>query len=252
MKLNCLEKGYYFDNIVFQLNWKNPEIWDRMGKFMAIFDEILEFKELSGEEGLKLYFHFKRYPEIIGTIQRSRLWFQMKKLDANYNLELFKDQTLNVITKTIENCPPLYIGSFGIRIATILDSKQITHLQKKFFKLVPFEFSSKAGDLFNLKLQWTYKSNNYRNKFKASQNVLVFYGEKTSKIERPELPDDGVILDVDTIIYFERTDQYDKVRSWLKENISDVIGKYDAIASELVALISSVLYFIFDLLKKIL
>lgn len=233
MKLECLEKGYYFDNIVFQLNWRNPEIWDRMGKFMAIFDDTLKFKELTSEEGLKLIFQFKKYEEIIGSIQLSRLWFQTKKMDANYNLELFKDQTLKVITEVVKECPPLYVNSFGIRIATILDPKQVDSLQKEFFKLVPFEFNSKVGNLFNLKLRWTYKNNNYKNKFKISQDIHVFYGEKPSKDMRDDLPDEGLVLDVDTILYFEKNTQYDKLKTWLKEYISDVISKYDKIASEL-------------------
>jgi len=233
MKLKCLEKGFFFDNIVIQFNWRNPEVWDRMGKFMAVFDDTLEFRELSPEEGFKLLFSFKRYPEIIGSIQLSRLWFQMKILDSNYTLNLFCDQAFKVITTAFEEIRPLRVNSLGIRIATILDKEKHNGLPKSFLNLMPFDFKAKVGELHNARLAWFYKDSNYKKYFELSQHIQVFYGEKPSGLKREDLPNEGMILDVDSIVGFKDEDQNPRMNLLKSKIIVDIASKYDKIADEL-------------------
>jgi len=237
VELNCLKQGFSFDNIVFQLNWRNPEVWDRMGKFMAVFDDSLEFTKLSEEEGLKLLFEFKRYSKIVGSIQRSRLWFQMKTIDSNYTLALFRDQTFKVITKTLAEIPPLNLKSFGIRIATILSTEEKKHFEERFLGFAPFHFENKVGNLHNLYLQWVYKNDDYEKYFKFSQYIRIFQGRKTPAINREDLPDKGIVLDIDSIVTFkENNDNTQILKSSFKNHIiPEIIKKYDEIALELLS-----------------
>ncbi|AJW76957.1 hypothetical protein X275_01155 [Marinitoga sp. 1197] len=227
MNLKVLEKnGMFFDNVVFQLNWFNPRIIDKSGEIISnLNDTIGPFKIIDGG----ISFVFKKYEKFEGLFHIPKAWFRMSKLDSNHNFETFKNQSFKIISESIKHADPVNIKSFGTRIALIYSSENI---REKIAKLIPFEIESAKGNLDFPKLQWKYVNEKYKTNYRLTQNIQMYYGKQNENNKRDDLPDEGVVIDIDCIIF--RNDNKDSKTTDFKSEINGVFELFDKITTELV------------------